>query len=106
MAAQAVQQNYRELLSSDYINRTGNIQQGENKVLVWISDFLEEHGCDITQIGLTNTGQMNKNRNPINGTNMHKSDILFVKIHESEIPIHKLEKIDCRYLINLSKFSH
>ena len=53
-----------------------------------------------------NTGQMNKNRNPIDGTNMHKSDILFVKIHESEIPIHKLEKIGCLYLINLSKFSH
>ena len=56
--------------------------------------------------GKGNTSQMNKNRNPIDGTNMHKSGILFVKIHESEIPIHKLEKIDCQYLINLSKFSH
>lgn len=37
-----------------------------------------------------NTGRMNKNRNPIDGANMHKSDILFVKIHKSEIPIHKL----------------
>ena len=36
-----------------------------------------------------NTGPMNKNRNPIDGANMHKSNILFVKIYKSEIPIHK-----------------
>ena len=52
------------------------------------------------------TSRMNKNRNPIDGANMHKSNILFVKIHKSEIPIYKSEKIDCLYLINLSKFSH
>ena len=50
------------------------------------------------------TSQMNKNQNPIDGTNMHKSGTLFVKIHESEIPIHKLEKIDCLYLIKPSYF--
>ena len=33
----------------------------------------------------SHTSQMNKNRNPIDGANMHKSDILFVEIHESEI---------------------
>ena len=55
---------------------------------------------------LTYTGRMNKNRNPIDDANMHKSDILFVKIHKSEIPIDKSEKINCLYLINLNKFSH
>ena len=40
---------------------------------------------------------MNKNQNPIDGANMHKSDILFVKIHKLEISIHKSEKIDCLY---------
>ncbi|RHZ51179.1 hypothetical protein Glove_482g47 [Diversispora epigaea] len=53
----------------------------------------------------TNTGQMNKNQNPIDGANMHKSNILFVKIYKSEIPIHKLEKINCLYLMNLSKLA-
>ncbi|RHZ87383.1 hypothetical protein Glove_37g47 [Diversispora epigaea] len=31
----------------------------------------------LTVIGALNTGRMNKNRNPIDGENMHKSDILF-----------------------------
>ncbi|CAG8775701.1 14978_t:CDS:2, partial [Cetraspora pellucida] len=52
MALQTIWQNYHELLSKDHINTTNNIQQGENKTLTWIANFLEKHGCNITQVGL------------------------------------------------------
>ncbi|CAG8794914.1 4565_t:CDS:1, partial [Gigaspora margarita] len=52
MAAQIVWQNYQELLSADYINKKGNIKQGKDKALMWISNFLEEHGIKLIQIGL------------------------------------------------------
>lgn len=52
MAAQTIWQSYHELLSEDYINRMNNLQQGENESLVWIANFLEENGYDITQSGL------------------------------------------------------
>lgn len=45
MAAQFFWQNYRELLSADYISKKGNVQQGEDEALEWIAGFLEEHGC-------------------------------------------------------------
>ena len=38
-----------------------------------------------------------------NWTNIDK--FIIFEIHKMEIPIHKSEKIDCLYLINLSKFS-
>ncbi|CAG8708035.1 4998_t:CDS:2, partial [Cetraspora pellucida] len=50
MPAQATWQNYRELLSKDYINKTSNIQQGENETLMWISNFLNEHGKMVYQL--------------------------------------------------------
>ncbi|RHZ70838.1 hypothetical protein Glove_266g4 [Diversispora epigaea] len=39
-------------------------------------------GATDEQEGKRITGRMNKNRNPIDGANMHKSDILFSSIYE------------------------
>ncbi|CAG8554512.1 13357_t:CDS:10 [Gigaspora margarita] len=51
MAAQNMWQNYREQLLADYTSKHANMQ-GENEALTWITDFLEEHGIKITQMGL------------------------------------------------------
>ncbi|CAG8783459.1 7158_t:CDS:2, partial [Cetraspora pellucida] len=37
MVAQSVWQIHHELLSADYINKKGDIQQGENEALMWIA---------------------------------------------------------------------
>ncbi|CAG8751832.1 15550_t:CDS:2, partial [Gigaspora margarita] len=41
------------ILEEDYIYRMNNLQQGVNKSLVRIATFLEEHGYDIKQCGLS-----------------------------------------------------
>ncbi|CAG8669445.1 10263_t:CDS:2, partial [Scutellospora calospora] len=43
IVAQSVWQIHHELLLADYINKKGDIQQGENDALMWIASFLEEH---------------------------------------------------------------
>ncbi|CAG8542812.1 5408_t:CDS:2, partial [Cetraspora pellucida] len=52
MAAQSVWQNYHELLLADFIIKRSDIQQRENETLIWIANFIEEHGSRITQFGL------------------------------------------------------
>ncbi|CAG8804892.1 37452_t:CDS:2, partial [Gigaspora margarita] len=52
IATQIVWQNYQKLLSANYINKKENIQQGKDEALMLISNFLEEHGIKLTQIGL------------------------------------------------------
>ncbi|CAG8720734.1 5997_t:CDS:1, partial [Scutellospora calospora] len=52
MAAQSVWQYCHELLSADFISIKGDIRLGENETLIWIANFLEEHGSQITQFGL------------------------------------------------------
>ncbi|CAG8732347.1 11824_t:CDS:2, partial [Dentiscutata erythropus] len=52
MTASNIWQDYQELLSADFINKKGDIQQGKDEVLIWIMNFLEEYGINITQIGL------------------------------------------------------
>ncbi|CAG8454268.1 9383_t:CDS:2 [Dentiscutata heterogama] len=52
IAAQTIWQNHHELLSTDYIAKKRNTQERENEALMWITNFLEEHGIKITQTGL------------------------------------------------------